>query len=366
SGGDGYWDGPATASSLEAFGDVTPAANGAFLFPDIGNKIRHADSTGYVRTIAKTVGSGADLAATGVIAQLPFNLTTTSFNAVAIAADPAGNVVVAEQLPKLVRRIDPSGNVTPIAGLYDSEDGSFSSRDGTGSEAAFSGVGKGLAVDAAGVIWATDGSCLRRIGTDNAVTTPAGHCESAGTTDGPGTNARFFAIDDLALGSGSTIFLAEGFSKTIRKVDAGGNVTTYAGVATQAGYVDGPIAGARFQSPTGIAVGPDGAVYVVDNLLLRRIAPDGQSVSTVAAAGSQVRRAIVDAAGTIYYLTLAGDLNMLPAGASSPTVLVPGGSVVVLGSPPAARLNAPSKLALLGPKTLVVLCYQQLVVVNLP
>jgi DNA-binding beta-propeller fold protein YncE len=173
-------------------------------------------------------------------------------------------------------------------------------------------------------------------------------------------------MDDLALGSGGNTFISQSFSKTIRRVDAAGNVSTYAGVATQAGSADGPIATARFESPTGLAVGPDGAVYVVDNLRLRRIAPDGQSVSTVTAAGTQVRRMVVDAAGTIYYLTLASDLYMLPAGAASPTLLVPGGGVVVLGAAPAAWLAIASKLTLVGPKTLVVLCYQQLVVVNLP
>ncbi|MCE9658532.1 MAG: hypothetical protein K8R60_08225 [Burkholderiales bacterium] len=364
-GGDGFWDGPATASSLETDGDVTNGANGTFLFPDIGAKIRHVDATGYVRTIAHSVGS-ADPASTGVIAQLPFNLTTNGNQDVAIATDPAGNLVVAEKQAKLVRRIEAGGVVTPIAGLYGSEDGSFSSRDGKDSEAAFSGPGKGLAIDAAGVIWATDGSCLRRIAADNSVTTPAGNCEAAGTTDGPGPSALLYDIDDVAVGAGGVVFLTQNFAKTIRRMDAGGNVTTYAGAAMQAGNADGPIATARFQAPTGIAVGPDGAVYVVDNGLLRRIASDGQSVSTIAAAGSQVRRAIVDTDGTIFFLTTAGDLRMLPAGASSPTVLVPGGGIVVLGGPPAARLSGPTKLALFGPKTLVVLCYQQLVVVNLP
>jgi sugar lactone lactonase YvrE len=364
-GGDGFWDGPANASSLEDFGDVTNAPNGGFLFYDIGDKIRHADATGYVRTIAHSVGS-SDPAATGVIAQLPFNLTTNSNQRVAIAVDPAGGVIVAEEQGKIVRRIDPSGAVTPIAGLYGSEDGSFSSRDGKDSEAAFSGPGKGLAVDSGGVIWVTDGSCLRRIAPDHTVTTPAGNCESAGTTDGPGATARLYDIDEVALDAAGNVFMTQNFAKTIRRLDTSGNVTTYAGVAMQAGSADGPIGSARFQAPSGIAVGPDGAVYVVDNQLLRRIAPDGQSVSTVTAAGSQVLRVAVDAAGTIYMLTTAGDLSMLPAGASATTVLVPGGGIVVLGAAPAARLAGPTRLALAGPKTLVVLCYQQLVVVSLP
>ena len=41
-------------------------------------------------------------------------------------------------------------------------------------------------------------------------------------------------------------------------------------------------------------------------------------------------------------------------------------SAMHLGAAPTARLAIASKIALAGPKTLVVLCYQQLVVVNLP
>jgi len=50
----------------------------------------------------------------------------------------------------------------------------------------------------------------------------------------------------------------------IRRIDSGGNVTTYAGVAGQNARVDGPIATARFQLLLDAALGPDGAVYVVD------------------------------------------------------------------------------------------------------
>src|SRR5205085_3071816 len=183
---------------------------------------------------------------------------------------------------------------------------------------------------------------------------------------GPGASALFYGMDDLVLGSGGNVFVSQKFANTIRGIDAGGNVSTYAGASMQPGTADGTIVTARFEAPTGLAYAPDGALYVVDNQRLRRIAPDGQSVSTIAAAGSQVRRLVVDAAGTIYYLNMASDLYMLPAGASSPTLLVPGGGVVVLGAAPAARLATASRLALAGPKTIVVLCYQQLVVVNLP
>ena len=366
-GSDGYIDGGPAVASLGDEGDIATAPGNGIVFIDGSQKLRVIDAAGSVRTIA--YATAQEPASTGVLAQLPLNLSSGNNNSndVAIAGDSSGGLIVAEANAKLVRRIAPAGDVTPVAGLYRSEDGSYSSLDGVGNAAKFSSLGRALATDATGAIWASDGSCLRRIGIDNRVTTPAGHCEASGTTDGPGATARFLNMDGVAVAPGGIVYIAEAFSKTIRRLDGAGNVTTVAGVPGQAGSADGPVASARFQSPGSLAVGADGAVYVVDGGALRRISPDGSSVSTVAAAGSQVRQIAIDAAGTIHYLTAASDLMLLPAGAASATMLVPGGNAgVVLGSAPNARLHLASKLAFTGPKTLVVLCVGQLVVVTLP
>jgi len=74
------------------------------------------------------------------------------------------------------------------------------------------------------------------------------------------------------------------------------------------GHEDGPGLRARFSSPSGVAVGPDGALYVCDtgNQLLRKIASDGR-VSTVLgkAANGDIRLETpigiaIDASGNVY------------------------------------------------------------------
>jgi len=55
-------------------------------------------------------------------------------------------------------------------------------------------------------------------------------------------------------------------------------VSTFAG--TSSGYADGPALQAAFNFPTGITMGPDGTLYVLDsgNARIRRIKPSGNPV----------------------------------------------------------------------------------------
>jgi hypothetical protein len=140
----------------------------------------------------------------------------------------------------------------------------------------------------------------------------------------------------------------------VRRIDAAGNVSTYAGVAGQIAIVDGPIASARFEAPGTIAVAPDGSVYVGENAAhtIRRIAPGGASVSTLAGVALEGSFTI-DAAGTLYYGNPSG-LMMLPLG-GSPSVVIPrgAGNVITLGANP--TLAAVEAVAVYGPKQLVLL-----------
>jgi len=95
----------------------------------------------------------------------------------------------------------------------------------------------------------------------------------AGTDDGAGTRARFSEPFGIAAAADGTIFVADGgHSDRIRRIAADGHVSTVAG---------------GFSTPSGLALGPDGTLYVADtgNHEIRRIAPDGV-VSTVAGDGA--------------------------------------------------------------------------------
>jgi len=88
----------------------------------------------------------------------------------------------------------------------------------------------------------------------------------------------------VAIAPDGGVYVAEGaVSQRIRRIAADGTVSAVAG--GERGYVDGPATSARFDTPSGIALAPDGSIYVADtaNNAIRRISRDGL-VSTVARA----------------------------------------------------------------------------------
>lgn len=101
-----------------------------------------------------------------------------------------------------------------------------------------------------------------------------------GDTDGPGRDARFDSPGGIAIGPGGEVYVADTRNNCIRVIAPDGRTRTLAGSA--AGFRDGDSAGALFRTPGGVAVAPDGTVYVADsgNHRIRRIRA-GQ-VTTVA------------------------------------------------------------------------------------
>jgi sugar lactone lactonase YvrE len=81
-------------------------------------------------------------------------------------------------------------------------------------------------------------------------------------------------------------------------------VSTLSGAADP-GFVDGPRGTARFANPTGVAVGPDGDIYVADfdNGKIRRVAPDGNTSTVVAQKGFARPFALVFAGNVLYVTT---------------------------------------------------------------
>ncbi len=96
---------------------------------------------------------------------------------------------------------------------------------------------------------------------------------TAGYADGDGKVARFNFPYALDIDSNDNIYVADTMNHVIRKIDKDGKTTTIAGVAGTAGYADGDAASALFHEPMGIAVAPNGVLYVSDtgNSVIRKI-----------------------------------------------------------------------------------------------
>ncbi len=166
------------------------------------------------------------------------------------------------------------------------------------------------------------------------VTTVAGS-GAPGYRDGPRLQAQFMFPAALAMDRTGKIYIADAAAQRIRVIALDGMVRTLAGSGTAidhglwvpAGYRDGPGAQAQFSSPMGIAVGPDGMIYVADtyNSRIRRVAPDG-TVSTFAVLGLPSALAF-DRGGDLYVadrqlglrrVSPAGIVSALPMNVVSP------------------------------------------------
>lgn len=200
-----------------------------------------------------------------------------------IVADRFGTLFVADTFSGTIRRVLPSGAVTTLAGSA----GLMGNSDGSGAAARFDHPGA-LALDSSGTLYVADtnNNSIRRITSTGAVTTIAGSSE-AGSANGSSTAARFFRPSGIAVDNTGNVYVADTFNHTIRKIDLFGAVTTLAGTPGTAGSADGAGAAARFSRPTGITVDDVGQLYVTDsgNNTIRSITSSGVVTTFAGVAG---------------------------------------------------------------------------------
>jgi len=185
----------------------------------------------------------------------------------------------------------PSYDFTTIAGLT----ATTGLVDGTNSDARFNYPCE-IAVDYAGSLYVADGlnhtiRQMRAIGTNWIVTTVAGIAGSPGGEDGTNGVARFNRPAGVAVDGSGTLFVADRYNHTIRKISRSGtnfSVTTIAGVTAVPGHADGTNSDAQFYLPIGITLDHVGNLYVADtaNFIIRKIAPVGTDWVTTTIAGS--------------------------------------------------------------------------------
>ena len=121
-----------------------------------------------------------------------------------------------------------------------------------------------------------------------------------GFQDGTGADARFDHPQGLAWGADGALYVADTGNHAIRRVTLAGDVTTLAGDG-EPGARTGQGKAAAFSEPTGIAAGPDGALYVADhgNDVVRKVTLAGD-VTTLPFKLRAPRHVACDAAGTVY------------------------------------------------------------------
>ena len=272
SGSSSFADGTGTNASFNWSTGVAVLSNGNIVVADYSNnRIRIVTPAGVVTTLAgqTTSGTAND---TGTSAQF--------YNPHGVAVLSNGNIVVADYNNNRIRIVTyPGGVVTTLAGS-----GVGVTADGvTGTNASFNGP-RGVAVLSNGNIAVADqnNNCIRIVTSGGSVSTLAGQA-TAGSTDATGTNAQFSSPTGVAVLSNGNIVVADQGNHRIRIVTPAGVVTTLAG-AGASGSTDGTGTNARFYQPFGVAVLSNGNIAVADqtNNRIRIVTYPGGVVTTLA------------------------------------------------------------------------------------
>ena len=276
-------DGPAEGAHFYYPVGLAVRPSGAVVVADSWHHtLREITPTGLVRTLAGQARTSGYV--DGPADQARFNRPT------GLALDRLGNLFVADADNHVIRKLDPAGRVSTVAGAA----GHPGFLDGIQGEARFNHP-VALAVDRAGNLYIADelNSAIRKLSADGTVTTLAGHPGDPGHADGPDQVARFGRPSGVAVNRAGEVFVVDSWTSVLRRISPAGEVETLAGCPEACGLVDGTGAEARFNAPTGLAVCADGSLLVADanNFVLRRItlSPPTRLEMTFEAGRPQVR-----------------------------------------------------------------------------
>jgi trimeric autotransporter adhesin len=179
-----------------------------------------------------------------------------------VAADPAGNLYVADNGDQRIRKITPDGTINTAAG-----NGIFgASKDGQPATALAIAQPRALAADSAGNLYFNSACLIRVLRTSGALQTVAGTdtCGFRGDA-GAALSAQLQFPRGLAVDA-AALYIADTDNNRIRRVNFNtGTITTIAGTG-QRGYAgnNSDALLAKFDSPLALAVDAKGNVYVAD------------------------------------------------------------------------------------------------------
>jgi trimeric autotransporter adhesin len=242
-----------------------------------------------------------------------------------IAIDSTGSLLVADSGNGRIRQINTSQIVSTVAGGYVGDGGL-----GTGASLSI-GFWDHAAFDSQGNLYIADyyHNRVRRVSTAGIITTFAGTGMTGSSPDGGLATATNLTPVSVVADQSGNIFILDGDTFKVRKVDSNGTVTTvssffvynggalatdkagnvyvadgnsviwkippsgpasiFAGSSSQAGYNGDSIAAtsALLNNPNGVSVDPSGNVYICDsyNNRIRKVDASG-IISTVAGNGT--------------------------------------------------------------------------------
>jgi len=208
-GKEGFADGEGSAARFYAPSGIAIDAVGNLYVTDYyNNRIRKVTPNGEVSTLAGGEKGFADGEGSAARFYAPSG----------IAVDAAGNLYVADYGNNRIRKVTPAGEVSTLAG-----DGIRGFADGQGRNARFD-LPKGITIDAADTLYVADylNDRIRKVTLDGEVSTLAGGGDEENPADGQGRAARFGWPSGIAVDAAGNLYVTDGANNR-NPVDRGKN-----------------------------------------------------------------------------------------------------------------------------------------------
>ena len=233
-----------------------------YIADSTNNRVRKVNSAGIVTTVAGNgtlgfSGDGGPAAGAGV------------WNPMGLAVDAAGNLYIADSGNGRIRKVNPAGVISTVAGgaLLPGFSG-----DGGAAVGAGLFLPGGLAVDAAGNIFITDigNNRIRKVNPAGVISTVAGNGSKGFSGDGGAATSASFNFSGAHAGLGvdaaGNLYIPDTANHRVRKVDSTGVITTVAGNGIPGFSGDGgPAVNAGLNNPGDVAADSAGNFYIADN-----------------------------------------------------------------------------------------------------
>ena len=253
--GDG---GPATAAELNyPYGVAVDTAGNLYIADSGNNRVRKVTTDGVINTVA---GNGTK----GYSGDGGFATEAQLRGPNGVAIDTAGNLYIADEGSNRIRKVTTDGVINTVAG----NGGYGYSGDGGSAKEANLGIPFGIAVDIAGNLYIADrnNNRVRKVTLDGVINTVAGSGMSGYSGDGgAATAAQLYSPSGVAVDTAGNLYIADVNNYRIRKVTAGGVISTVAGNGTSGFSGDGgPATEAKLLFPVGVAVDTADNLFISD------------------------------------------------------------------------------------------------------